>query len=152
MSFRLRRHQKLRPPHYHKRRILSRFLSRKWLFLSFSFMGEYFVTGPGSGSTTSSSRTSAGLPLGATSLTGDQLFPSEFRLKFCIFYRKSTVLWDVSGDGAPEQWSTAQAQFEPKIMVLNVIWGNFKPNIFFKLFNIVLHRGRNGVWAICDPQ
>ena len=33
------------------------------------------------------------------------------------------MLYDLPGDGAPDQWETAQAQFEPKVMALNVIWG-----------------------------
>ena len=38
-------------------------------------------------------------------------------------FRKNTVAYDLRGEGAPDQWETSQAKYEPKLMALNVIWG-----------------------------
>merc|ERR1711934_392521 len=88
--FRLRRTQKLRAGHHHKRGVLSRFLvnqPRAW-YRNLLISDECWLT-----------------------LGGH------------VMNRKNTVLYDLRGNGAPDQWETAQAQFEPKVMALNIIWG-----------------------------
>ena len=109
--------------------------------MPFSFMSECSVIGPASGSTTFWCLTSVGSHLVVMSSIDDLLNVFlKIQTKSCHFLlpRKNTVLWDTRGDGAPEQWSTAQAQFEPKIMVFNVIWGKFKPNIILQYCSSIL--------------
>ena len=50
----------------------------------------------------------------------------DFNFNWISLFRKNTVLYDLRGEGAPDQWETEQAQYEPKVMALNVIWGKQK--------------------------
>ena len=65
-------------------------------------------------------RTSAGSPWMAMFTTGDKAFIES---SVAVTLRKNCVLYDSYGGGAPEQWESVQAQFEPKVMALNIIWG-----------------------------
>ena len=38
--------------------------------------------------------------------------------------RQNTRLYDLKGQGAPEDWCTQQGQSEPKLMVFNVVYGD----------------------------
>ena len=68
------------------------------------------------GTATCWSRINAGSPCPGMCLTGDKFLTLLFLMLTC--YRKNTY-----GGGAPEQWMTQQAQFEPKVMALNIIRG-----------------------------
>ena len=72
---------------------------------------------------------SAGLHLGATSTTGYFLklcaLFIKTPVKFTKLHRRNTVLNNEQGEGAPDDWCTEQAQGEPKIMILNIIYGAF---------------------------
>ena len=43
--------------------------------------------------------------------------------QLCSFPRQNTRLYDVRGNGAPDDWATEQGQAEPKVMVFHVIYG-----------------------------
>lgn len=40
-----------------------------------------------------------------------------------MFHRQNTRLYDIKGQGAPEDWCTEEGQGEPKIMVFHAIYG-----------------------------
>ena len=144
---RMRRHQKLTLPQFAKRRDMCRYLINRSMILP-HLLCSIILSGLTIGIETCWYRTSAGSPWMAMFTTGDKAFIES---SVAVTLRKNCVLYDSYGGGAPEQWESVQAQFEPKVMALNIIWGRNDFSIWI-IFQLLPHRRRRRIWSLLHKE